>query len=262
MRHVSPPPSMRIQQATCISHAPRRLPVGLSPGITRLLGVMIILGVVFSLYAAMEAQAQDLRTPLVENVGEATEQVRPSHVDFWFHQEFTADSLLEALDNADNFATELRRYLIEAEASPVMIEASAPKVVDIYANAVLVSVQIRYTATSSQHPENGLRNFSRLCDKVRDAAQHFDNELVGPLMHVENKEEVVRSAVSDAVANAFLAADAVAGSLGANVYGVDTVQVLDINWNETPDTQVEEPTLRQASCTARVRVVYSLQDDG
>lgn len=205
--------------------------------------------------------AQELRVPLVENVGVATETVPPSHVEFWLHRDVQRESLLEALNEADAFAGNLRRRLIEAEMNPVQLEAAAPTVTDLYSNRVQASVRIRYPASPHLNPESGLRSFAQLCETVLETAEHFDSDLVGPIMHVENKDPVIREAVSDAVANAFMAADAVASSMRATVYAVDTVQILEVTWNDSPESQAAEPTLRQAACTARVRVVYSLQDD-
>ncbi len=228
------------------------------PALTQLCGLLCCLSIAA---LSMSAPAQELRVPLVENVGVATETTAPSHVDFWLHRDIRAESLLEALNQADEFSTNLRRRLIEAETNPISLEAAAPTVIDLYSNHVQASVRIRYPASPYLHPESGLRNFSQLCDIVLEAAEHFDSDLVGPIMHVENKDPVIRRAIADAVADAFMAADAVASSMHATVYAVDTVQVLDITWNESPGAQAPEPTLRQATCTARVRVVYSLQDD-
>lgn len=224
------------------------------------LAALALLFSAYVLFSVDSIKAQEHRIPLVESLGVATEFVTPSHVEFWMHRETSGESMQEALNTADSFGSDLRRHLSENDANPLTFEVSAPTVVDLFSNTVLTSVMLRYSASSYQHPDTGLRNFARLCEKIVAAANAFNSDIVGPLMHVQNKESAVEKAVSQAVANAFMAADAVAGSMRATVYAVDTVQIMDITWNETPGSQAVEPTLRQASCTARVRVVYSLSD--
>ncbi len=224
------------------------------------IAALVLLFGIYLLSAVDNIKAQELRIPLVESVGVATEFVAPSHVDFWMHRESSAESMQDALNSAESFGSDLRKHLSDNDANPLTFEVSAPTVVDLFNNTVRSSVLLRYSASSYQHPDTGLRNFARLCEKIVAAANEFQCNIAGPLMHVQNQESTVEQAVSHAVANAFMAADAVAGSMRATVYAVDTVQIMDITWNETPGSQATEPTLRQASCTARVRVVYSLSD--
>ncbi|MCK5862635.1 MAG: hypothetical protein KAH38_09125, partial [Candidatus Hydrogenedentes bacterium] len=63
-------------------------------------------------------------------------------------------------------------------------------------------------------------------------------------------------AVAHATENAYPPAEAVAMAVKTNIYAVDRVEVLSIEWVQRPEGQTTE--VPQIACLAKVQVTYAL----
>ena len=69
-------------------------------------------------------------------------------------------------------------------------------------------------------------------------------------------ESVMADAVARATENAYPPAEAVALAVKTNIYAVDKVEVLSVDWDQKPEDQSSE--VPQIACKAQVQVTYAL----
>lgn len=222
---------------------------------------LVTFGAVF-LLAAPCALAQGGPAPIVENTGQATVYGVPSYAEFWLHFEASGETLEAAMAMAGAFGENLQKQLLQAELQPGESGIDAPGIppgqTEDGDKVVLISAWLRFPFAPFSKPEVGLIQFARLCDKVYSLGRALDCRVSGPHLETADKESLARAAVTAATENAYSAAEAIAGVLRSAVFAVDSVQILDIEYNRPLDTQTYEPNFKQVSCTARVRVVYTL----
>lgn len=221
-----------------------------------LLSLMVILGLVACLPVA--AQEPSLRVPVVEAVGKATAYATPTQVSFWLHRTIQKESLSESMEKALSLEDELRENLGKHELTPPLVEVLPPAITHMTENVVDVSAHLQFSMANYVAGRKGAERFAVLCGRVAALARELGCEAQGPLLEVDDRAKLVRAATIHATENAYAPASAVAEALKSNIYTVDTVQVLEVRWNEPLDSEATEPNIRQVSCTASVRVTYSL----
>ncbi len=218
----------------------------------------IFVSMVACLFLSLPAFSQTLPAPMVVSPGEATVYGTPAYADFWLHFESKDADVERAIAGANSFGGDVQRLMTEEELRASEFEVSAPAVIALAENTAKVSARLRFTLTNYTKPEEGPRQFGRLCDTIKRIAEALECEAEGPVLGTTESEELARSAVAAAVEQAYPKADAVAGILKSTVYAVDTIEIGDVTFNQALDTRWEEPNLRQISCSARVKVTYTL----
>lgn len=191
-------------------------------------------------------------------MGEATAYEAPAIAVFWLYFRGQGDSVEQAMEEAEKFGSTLRGRINEVQLQPLELEVSAPAVPDARKGVAEVSARLDFSAAAFSKVENGTRLFARLCDAVASLGKGIGCEVVGPLMEPGNRDALTRSALASAVENAYPAGEIIAKSLKSSIYAVESVQVLEIAWNTPLLEGGVTPTLREVSCTARVRVLYTL----
>lgn len=218
----------------------------------RLAGCLALVLVCSAAATAQEAYST------VESPGEATVYGLPTYVEFFVERVFEADSLEAAMQQAEPFADSLRGALTAAELQPSEMNALSPIIPDATAKTVKVSINLQFSVGSLGGPDTANQRFATLCHEMAEAATKLQASLRGPRLDTTDPEALVRNAVSEAIANAYPAAEASAAVLGVPILAVDKVKVLETTWN-TPNRYWEnEPSLRQIACTAKVNVTYAL----
>ncbi|MCK5642983.1 MAG: SIMPL domain-containing protein [Gammaproteobacteria bacterium] len=211
--------------------------------------------------AAPPCLANDARETvitLVESTGTGTIQTVPSHAEFWFHKQPKAESLEQALADAEQFGAELQAQFNTHKLRPIATEVSAPAVTSLSEKTAAASAQVTFPLLAFAKSGTGARAFGTLCDTLSNIAKKLNVTLNGPFPETAQKDEIIRQAIALATENAYPPAEAAAEALDSIFYAVDTVQIVKIHWNRTPDSEAAEPNLRRITCTAEIRVVYAL----
>ncbi len=220
---------------------------------------------------SLSAQAQDGFVSYIEVDAEHTVLVQPTYVEFGviFDVELPpgpqdpapagADSLLQTVDERQKA---FRQAINELELRPIEIEFSTPTVRNTILPAVAGAARMKYSLAGFANPETGPAQFAALCDTLAGIAKKLEVGFVGPEFGVEDKESVVRNAVTQATTNAYPISDALALALSARIESVETVKVTEIKWsaNGEPVKGVMpslDYNLRQIACTAKVHVTYA-----
>jgi uncharacterized protein YggE len=206
--------------------------------------------------------AQEALVSRLETLGQATVYAPPTHVEFWLHFQARDASTELAMDAVQAFEGKLHEAVTAAELRPSSSEIAAPTVPDVRDNRVVVSAVLRFSMIPLAHPDTGPGEFARLCDKMRALARELECEVTGPVLDTTERNTLQQAALNAAAETAYPAAEALSRTLNTNVWAVENVQVLEVLWNEPLEFQGLEPTLRQMSCTAKVRVTYALRAGG
>ena len=204
------------------------------------------------------AAAQEAPPAYVRAAGEATVRAVPAHVEFHLQRAVQADTTEAALDAVLPFEDKLREALVDWKTRPANLEVSAPAVTGLTARVAEVSARLRFPMAGYASPDDGVRNFGKLCDEIRKLAEMLECGVTGPLLLAGDPDELERTAIIAAAEKAFPHANAIAGVLESSVYAVENVEVVSVEHNAPRDFYAVEPNLRQVSCTAKVSVLYSL----
>ncbi|HIJ72508.1 MAG TPA: hypothetical protein HPP83_00255, partial [Candidatus Hydrogenedentes bacterium] len=124
---------------------------------------------------------------------------------------------------------------------------------------VCVTARVRFSAVPFGESEKGPRLFAELCDDVRGLAAEMGCRVTGPFFDVENRGPHEKHVIGEAVRNAFSAGEAAASVMDAELIGVDSVDVLDVDWRGNNDPERREPDFRSVECEARVKVTYAFE---
>lgn len=203
------------------------------------------------------ASGQEHLSSIIESEGTATILVEPNRAEFWLYLSVADAQLETAMENARGFEEELRAALAAREVQPSEIQVSAPAIPP-GEGLVQVSARLRFNLGAYTHPETGYKQFAALCDRLAAIAADLECGFEGPFLQVRDPESVVRAAVTRATENAYGAAEAIAAALNSTIFAVETVSISGVVWNETPGHRGAQPTLKEMSCTANVRVIYVL----
>ena len=158
----------------------------------------------------------------------------------------------------DEAVRAFRKALNEFDVHPVDFEVSTPTVRNAAKAEASATARMRFSLAGFANPDTGPAQFADLCDKLAALAKSNHAVLAGPEFEVEDKETVQRSAVTQAIANAYPIADALALALSSRISAVEVAKVTDITWNKPLRETAIEPNLKQVSCTAKVHVTYNV----
>lgn len=208
---------------------------------------------------SIAAGAQQAPTSRIETLGQTTVYAPPTHVEFWLHFQARDANIELAMKAVQEFEGKLHAKVTEEELRPSNVEISAPSIPDVREPRAVVSAVVRYPMSSFANAQTGPGEFAKLCDKMTEIAKALECEVTGPTLDTTERDTMVQSAVTASTENAYPAGEAIARTLNSSIYAVESVQVLEVLWNEPLEYQGVEPTLRQMSCTARVRVTYALR---
>ncbi len=210
------------------------------------------------LVLAAGAWCEEGPPPVVENTGEGTAYAPPAFVEFWAKLEKSDADLEAAIQEAGRFESAWRNKLTEAELRPSEFEAIGPAVMSLWDRTAGASIRMRFSMAGFSQPETGPRQFAKLCVAIAKTGETLGCSVAGPALKPADPDSMTSHAVTLATENAYLAASAAAGALKSGIYGVDKVEVLEVNWNQPQDPMDIMPNLAQVSCTARVKVTYAL----
>lgn len=222
--------------------------------------MMSILAVAIGMIA-LTARGQEIPAAYVESDGEATITVGPNLVSFWFHFGVREGSMEDAVGVAEGFDNRLNVALQEANLQPVDFEVTPIAVNSLEPPSVYVGAQTVFSMANYAKPGEGAKLFAQLCDSIRAVAAKLECEVSGPVFEVNDKEGIIRQAVSAATERAFPSAESVARALKNTVWAVDTVRVLEVTWNKDLIAPRPVPNIREVACTAKVRVTYALVEE-
>lgn len=218
--------------------------------------------VLFSLgacwFIASMATAQEAPATVIETEGRATVFASPTFADFWLHAIAAKETVIEGMNEMTTFEMRVREALAARALTPNDIEVRAPAIADVNEAQVTIAARLRFNMSNFASIETGPQQFAALCDKLADLGKGLELAVEGPIFTVHPPDTMVRSAVAKATEQAYPAAEAIATELKTTIYAVSAVSVIDIVWNQAEEVRGVQPTLRQVSCTARVRVVYEV----
>ncbi len=218
--------------------------------------LFLVLGAMIAVVST--ATAQEGPATVIETEGRATVFAAPTFADFWIHAVAAKETVIEGMNEMVAFEMRLREALAARALAPNDLDVRAPAVADVNEAQVAVSARLRFNMSSFTSVETGPQQFAGLCDKLADLAKGLGMALEGPQFTVNPQEPIVRSAVAKATEQAYPAAEAIAKELKTSIYAVTAVTVIDLVWDQAEEVRGIQPTLRQVSCTARVRVVYEV----
>jgi hypothetical protein len=217
---------------------------------------MLLIGCFVSF--AAQAQPPVESVPRVIREASSTLYAPATHADFRLEKTITSESLEAGMQDALALPDRLRALFQEWDLHPAETLFPAPEIDDIAGKTIRCTALIRFTLTGYAAPDNGVPRFAALCDRLIAAAEKLGAALSGPDLVMAGEEELMRRAIEAAVAEAYPAADAVANVLNSNIYAVEKVEILEIGWDYTPERRTPQTPMKQAACTARVRVTYSI----
>ncbi len=211
-----------------------------------------------ALIAALGAQAQQPLPSIIESTGEATVYVSPNRAQFWLHHDVLGDTLAAAVDEAAKFEARLRQALGAREMAQAQVEVAPPAYATAGDTTVRVTARLRFALSPYASEEDGQQRFAALCDSVALLATDLNAALEGPVFTHSDPKLVERQAATRATEDAYVVAEAVAQQLNAVITAVETVSLAGFVWNTDAENRATVPNLREVSCTATVRVVYTL----
>lgn len=197
----------------------------------------------------------------VDAIGQHTLYAPPTHVEFWLFYTARDANLELAMQDAEEFEERLRERLQGENLRPSTIELGAPALPDVRENRVEMAAFMRFSMAAYFHPQTGARDFARLCDQVRSIADELEAEITGPVLDTTERHTLVQRALTAAIEDAYPAAEAIARAIEGRVSAVESVEVLDILWNQPLEYHGVTPSVRQLALTARVRVSYTITTD-
>lgn len=210
---------------------------------------------------AAAAHGQENPAAYVESDGEATITAAPNLVAFWFHFAVREATMEDAVAVAEGFDNRLNVALQEANLVPVDFELTPIAINSLEPPSVYVGARTVFSMANYAKPGEGAKLFARLCDGIRAVATKLECDLSGPVFEVNDKDGMIRQAVAAATERAFPPAESVARALKNAVWAVDTVRILEVNWNKDLIAPRPLPNIREVACTAKVRVTYSLIEE-
>ena len=194
-------------------------------------------------------------TPVVINTGVGTALTVPGSVVFTFQKIFDGPDVKSAVEAAGAFTAEMQQLLRSGEVQPAVVSVVPPLVTDL-APAVWVQVRAEFLMTTMNTPSTGPVQYGLLCDKMSALAAAQGAKLEQPRLLPSDSETTANAAVTKAAENAYAQAEAMALAVKSAIYAVESAEILEITWGDTP--AVEPGEVPQIKCTARVRITYTL----
>ncbi len=194
--------------------------------------------------------------PVIVNTGDATIFVLPGTVEYDFIRHFTGETLQNAIEQYNAYLESALQTIRGSELQPTEILASPPLIKSVEEHQVQSRIQVRFSMAVFNTPKTGPQQFAALCDKMNEMAKTLGCTMSMPKFTAGDPETVMGEAVARATENAYPPAEAVAIAVKTNIYAVDKVEVLSIEWEQNPENQTTE--VLQIACKATVQVTYAL----
>lgn len=204
--------------------------------------------------AMAQGDAEPLHT--IANEGTATVSAEPTHADFWFTSSATGENLRAAAETALAFEEKLKKSFESNELEPASTTVSGLGIPDLHVNKALVSARVRFSLSLYSDAEKRSLSFASLCDTIRKVGESLRCSTEGPFLGIDDPEAVEQEAVARATENAFHRADTAANLMNSQIFDVQEVVVLSVEWNPPGDPLPAQPDVMRLTCAARVKVVY------
>jgi hypothetical protein len=202
--------------------------------------------------------AQEPESSFIISDGVGTVYTPPSHVAFWLHFSLPEGDLRRGLAAAKPIEGKLREFFANRELRPVATDIHPPHVASLKESRSEVTVELRFSMAGLMGGETGAAKFGELCEEIKVLGKKLVCSVSEPTMVIAEKNVAIQEAVHEATKQAFTAASGAAAALGSEIRTVERVKVLEITWNDPPDTEAAYPNIERVACTVRVRVTYVL----
>lgn len=219
-------------------------------------------GLAFALFIVAGASAQEVFYT-IESEGMAMVEATPTNAEFVISAAFTGGTVTEAMQNAQNFESQLRGQFKTRNLEPTTMNFGSPAIESMQNKQIRIVARVRFPASAFTAPdEGGPMQFAALCDNVAASATALQAQADGPFLGVEDPSAVEQTAIQRAMEKAYPSAKAAADIMNGQIVAVGKVNVQGVIWNDTAGTPAALPDTRRISCTARVRVTYLYSSGG
>lgn len=158
-----------------------------------------------------------------------------------------------------NLRERMRKALRDAALQPLSVEEK-PMVFPVDASAAGWSTWVRITPPAIQTGEDAGEELGRMIQNMREIANAAGCRITGPFFEAEERDVAEQDTLARATENALYRAEGVARVLRTRIYTVDSVEVIEVVWNNEghlqPGIDDTPPSIENVSCTARVKVSY------
>ena len=194
--------------------------------------------------------------PVIVNIGEASVLTNPGSVEFKFIRHFIGESLQNTMEQYSAFIKTVPEAIRSSDLQPMEINTAPPIITSLSEKQVQASFTVIFSMALFNTAKTGTVQFAALCDKMIAFAETMNSTLAFPELVANDPESIMTEAVAHATENAYPPAEAVAMAVKTNIYAVDRVEVLSIEWVQRPEGQTTE--VPQIACLAKVQVTYAL----
>ena len=205
---------------------------------------------------ALCAGVRAAEPPTIVNQGEATLLATIGQVEFVFVRHFIGATLEESVTACQTFLKAAPQAIRGSELQPVELRTSPPLITSLADHQTRAVVTVRFGMAAFNAAKTGPTQFAALCDKLAGVAQTMKATLSAPVFYPAEEDAVEMAAVARATENAYPPAEAVAQAVKSSIIAIESVEVVDLEWQQQPDKQFGE--VPQLGCLARVRVTYVL----
>jgi len=209
---------------------------------------------ILSLGVATAAFASE--QPVIVNTGEAVVLTLPGTVEFMFVRHFSGETLQNAIEQCNAFIEAAPQAIRGSELQPTEIQISPPIFTSLEQRQVGALLHARFSMAIFNTAKTGPLQFAALWEKLAALATTMKCALSDPEFIAGDPESVMADAVARATENAYPPAEAIAVAVKTNIYAVDKVEVLAIEWDQKPENQTAD--VPQIACKAKVQVTYAL----
>lgn len=222
---------------------------------------MMFRAVVFILLAvsAMPAVSQVVAPPIISSSNTANYRIAPTRVAFQVRGRFEHDSFQKSSEEALLFPAALNKALETLKLEPVSTQANAPHIGDISYPLMTTMTEVVFALPILSDPLERAAGFARLCDDMLKAAATVNGEVSGPRLFVNEKKRHEHNAVQQATESALIHAQSVADLMETDIYEVEAVRIVTVEWVESSGNRETAPTLDGISCVVESVVSYRHQ---
>ena len=201
--------------------------------------------------------AQDLAAT-IQAEGTATLLAQPERVEFVLKFREEGLTFEEAARKVESVEEALRSALEEADLSPLEISLGALQIRRLSQPVVEVSAILHFPIRRLVDDADRAAEFAKLCDRINGIARDVKAVAEGPILKVDNPEGFEQEALQRATENALYRADAISAIMKSQIYAVQSVEILGVEWVRSAGDPATAPDLDRLACVAKVNVVYSL----
>jgi len=224
------------------------------PGPSTLRGRHLVLAL-FAASLAVSAFGQE-PPPTIVSTGEATVYSSVGQVEFRFVRHFIADTLEASITECQTFLEAAPQAIRGADLQPLELKASPPLITSLSEHQTRAVVTVRFGMAAFNAANTGPLQFAALCDKLAGLADTMKATLSSPVYAAAQEDPVEAAVVSAAMEKAYLPAEAAAQAVKSAIYAVDSIEVVELVWEQQPDPQPGD--VHQIACRGRVQVTYVL----